>query len=88
MTLTQTLEAIILDTVRKHRKKILEILGVNTTPEPYKRPGKGRLTAADVRAIRELAAQGHAQTEIAKCFGCTQGNVSSIVSRRTWVNVV
>lgn len=45
------------------------------------------LTASDVRSIRERAAAGDPQSAIARDYGVTQANVSSIVTRRTWRSV-
>jgi hypothetical protein len=45
------------------------------------------LTEADVLEIREMAAEGYAQSLIAECFGITQGNVGYIVRGDTWREV-
>ena len=46
-----------------------------------------RLTEAGVREIREMAAAGTPQPQIAAAFGVTQACVSSVVTRRTWRHV-
>jgi hypothetical protein len=48
------------------------------------RMGIARLKDADVRRIRQLAAEGTLQREIASLFGIDSGHVSKIVNRRAW----
>lgn len=49
--------------------------------------GNAKLTEAGVRTIREGAAGGITQRELARRFGVTQAAISSIVRRRNWSRV-
>jgi len=46
-----------------------------------------KLTKEDVREIRNWAAKGISQREIAKKKGITQTNVSTIIARKTWKHI-
>lgn len=70
------------DKVRKGRAS--GPVGMNQTGEANH---NARLTDADVRAIRALAASGTYQWEIARIFGVSQGNVNLVVNRKTWAHV-
>ena len=48
---------------------------------------RARLTADDVRAIRQAYASGESQQAISTRYGVTQVNISSIVRRETWKQV-
>lgn len=48
---------------------------------------KAKLTASDVRVVRQLAAAGLQQRQIARTFGVGDNAVSRIVRRITWVHV-
>lgn len=50
--------------------------------------GNRKLGPKHVVAIRERAALGESYESIAKRFGVTSGNVSAIVTRKTWKNVL
>ena len=43
-----------------------------------------RLTATEVRAIRQRAATGEAHTQIAQQYGVTPSNIDHIIAGRTW----
>lgn len=47
----------------------------------------GKINEKNVAAIRVLAASGKAQYKIAEQFGLSKGNISLIVSRKTWRHV-
>lgn len=49
--------------------------------------GLSKLSAADVQAIRQLAARGVRQRRIADDFGISQSNVSLIANRKGWQHV-
>ncbi|WP_237725838.1 HNH endonuclease signature motif containing protein [Streptomyces sp. W007] len=46
-----------------------------------------KLSASEIRPIREAYAQGELQRDIAERFNITQGNVSAIVLRKSWRHV-
>lgn len=56
------------------------------------RPGEAnhqaKITAADVRVIRQRCAGGERQTDVAADYGLTQSHVSDIVRGKRWVTVV
>ncbi len=56
------------------------------TSKGESRPG-ARLTVEDVRKIRELAAQGHRQNEIAALFAVSGSHISKVVTRKRWRHV-
>lgn len=49
--------------------------------------GAAVLTAKDVRRLRELAANGVLQKELAKRYGIAAATVSRIVTRKLWPHV-
>jgi hypothetical protein len=49
--------------------------------------GKSKLTEEHVREMRRLHSQGCSQTSIARRFGVTQANVSSIILGKTWAHL-
>lgn len=51
------------------------------------RSSKAKLTASQVRKIRELSSHGKRCVEIAKKFGVTDANISSILKYKTWRHV-
>jgi hypothetical protein len=54
-----------------------------------RRNGRARFTVEDVREIRQLAdVDGPSQYEIAERFGTCQSQISGIVRRKTWREVV
>lgn len=55
-------------------------------PRPV-RSANARLSASDVRRIRELSAAGVTFEVLSKTFGCSWVNVSTIVRRLTWKHV-
>lgn len=48
---------------------------------------KARLTAKDVKRIRELHAQGVSETALAKIFHVSQAHISTIVLRKQWCHI-
>ncbi len=46
-----------------------------------------KLTLERVRSIRQRIAAGETQTGLAREFGVTQANISSIVRRKTWAHL-
>lgn len=57
------------------------IYGLHASGE---RHGLSRITANDVRRIRERVASGEMLTTVARDYGYTVAGVSSIVNRKTW----
>lgn len=51
------------------------------------RNGHARLSAEDVRAIREAYSQGIQQPELARRYGVAQTTISHVVLRETWRHV-
>lgn len=49
--------------------------------------GLQKLNADDVRVIREQAARGLLQKDIAKAFGIARNTVSGIVNRKSWAHL-
>lgn len=66
-------------------KKGTKMPGVNRAMG--ERNGASVLTAKDVRMLRELAARGVLQKEIARRYGIAPATVSRIVTRKLWPNV-
>lgn len=64
------------DRVRKNRSAINE------------NNGRARLTKKDIRKIKKLRAKGLTQTAIAKLFNVGRSTISSVLSLRTWKNLV
>lgn len=56
-------------------------------PPRGERQGQSILTTDDVRAIRELRAQGHGATELARKFGVSQPTISMICARKRWSHI-
>jgi hypothetical protein len=64
--------------------------GSVTKPETFLRGvdlPQAKLTEADVRRIRQLAAEGGAETKIAAMFGVCRANVRKVVLRKSWRHV-
>lgn len=51
------------------------------------RQGHSKLTADDVRQIRDAVERGEAKQDVAARFGVVPSNVTSIVQRKTWKHV-
>ncbi len=49
--------------------------------------GKSKLIEADVLEIRRMHAQGYSQKFLARQFGVTQSNISSICTGKTWAHL-
>jgi hypothetical protein len=49
--------------------------------------GNAKLTAAKVRELRALAAQGWPSTQLAERFGVHDGHVRRLVARKAWAHV-
>ncbi len=49
--------------------------------------GQAKLKDIQIRQVRDMVAQGCPQRKIAKIFDISQGNISHIVSRRTWRHI-
>jgi hypothetical protein len=57
-------------------------------PSPQgERNGWAVLTDADVRKLRQQAARGVTQIELAKRYGIAPATVSRIVTRKTWTHI-
>lgn len=64
--------------------------GVRRHPERVargERQGSAKLTASQVRTIRERLAQGHRQRDVAADFGVSQRAIHNINARKTWKHV-
>jgi len=51
------------------------------------RHGQAKLTADDIRVIRDLASAGHSQREIARKFGVSQRTAARAILRMAWKHI-
>ena len=51
------------------------------------RNSQAKLTAATVRELRALAADGHSQAQLARRFGVGKTTVEAVLTGRTWAHV-
>lgn len=56
---------------------------IHATVNGLQRP-QSKLTADDVREIRELSAKGYSQRKLANMFGLGKGTVQAILQGRSW----
>jgi hypothetical protein len=58
-----------------------------TAAENVRRGKNAKFSAAKIREIRDLCAQGWVQADIARAYGTTDANISAIKRERNWVGV-